>query len=152
MAPHCLRWGLWCLTILWLLYLSGVTWSSSPPQEPDTLAMRMTCCPLDVSHVPRFPGLAHVLASSCKVLSLPSPIGTIIHLSSWHTWNVATYMKSSPTPYQCWRHWSLHVSAPAPAKAHDPSILFSCTWVCLPLKTMSAYEQGWHSIYLCTLK
>lgn len=43
-------------------------------------------------------------------------------------------------------------SAPLPTTSHDPSILFSCTWICLPLKTISAYGQGWHSIYLCTLQ
>lgn len=110
------------------------------PQEPDTLAMRMTCCPLDVSHVPGFPGLAHELASACKALSLPSLIGTKIHLSSWHSWHVAAYVKSSQLPINAGGLIS-PCSAPLPATAHDPSILFSCTWVCLPLKTMSAYEE-----------
>lgn len=43
-------------------------------------------------------------------------------------------------------------SAPLPTAAQDPSTPFSCTWVCLPAETISAYGQGWHSIYLCTLQ
>lgn len=33
-------------------------------------------------------------------------------------------------------------SVPLPTIAHDPSVPFSCTWICLPLKTVSAMDKG----------
>lgn len=90
-------------------------------QEPDTLAMRddilflgyVTCI-----QVPR-DGSCH--ASAKKALFLPSLIGRKIHLSSWHTWNVVVYVKSSLTPHQCWRHWSLHALLLCPLHHMTPA-------------------------------